>query len=326
MSIHRLAFAASVVLGFSSPALAQVAVEGIVPPSADAEVFNLAGLDAFQQNHSARNATYQSVRARFQLPEDSRIGDTVTQSGMFLTSQGKSETVNKPNLWLSFSGRSYFDQYEGYSADLTAGMDWLVGSSSVLGLMIGAGTTDLDDPTFSEAQTSSYLVGGYAAHVFASGVQVDGYLAHAAVDYEVGATEFDTKRTLAGFSVRRDVAVSTGVLQPRLQLSGSWEDFPTGVGGVTGGITEQFIGSIGARHEFNTTFHSRGFTPWASLDIEYGHQEDTTGVIDYFLYPRLGLGLIGNVGQGTLSTSVDVGHVRSDVYAVGVELSYRYSF
>jgi hypothetical protein len=78
-------------------------------------------------------------------------------------------------------------------------LDWLVGGSSVVGLMIGAAATDLEDPFMAEAKTSFYLIGAYAAQGFASGVQIDGYLARSAVDYEVGATEFETRRTLAGF-------------------------------------------------------------------------------------------------------------------------------
>lgn len=298
-------------------------VEVVAPPVEDV-VASLSGVGAFHQNQSVRTGMDQNLRTRFQ--GGARSNDSVTQSGVFVSTQGKSEAATDTNVWLSFSGRSYFDGYEGYSADLVAGVDWLVGGSSVVGLMIGAGATDLEDSTFAEAKTSSYMIGAYAAHGFASGVQVDGYIAHSGVDYEVGVTEFDTTRTLAGLAFSGEVAVSKGVLQPRARVSGSWEDFPAGVGGVTGGTTEQYTGSIGARHEWNTTVLSSGLTPWASLDIEYGHQEDTTGVIDYFLAPRVGLGLIGNVGAGMLSTSVDIGYVRSDVYAVGFEVAYRYSF
>jgi hypothetical protein len=303
--------------------VAEPVVEVVAPP-VGAVVASLSEVGALHQNQSVRSGMDKNLRTRFL--GGARSSDTVTQSGAFVSTQGKSETATNTNVWLSFSGRSYFDGYEGYSADLAAGVDWLVGESSVVGLMIGAGATDLEDSTFSEAKTSSYLIGAYAAHGFASGVQVDGYIAHSGVDYEVGATEFDTTRTLAGLAVSGEVAVSTGVMQPRVRVSGSWEDFPAGVGGVTGGTTEQYTGSIGARHEWNTTVVSSGLTPWASLDVEYGHQEDTTGVIDYFLSPRVGLGLIGSLGEGMLSTSVDIGYVRSDVYAVGFEMSYRYSF
>jgi hypothetical protein len=301
----------------------ETVVEVAAPP-VRAVVASLSGIGAFHQNQSVRSGMDQNLRTRVQ--GGSRSNDTVTQSGVFVSTQGKSEAATGTNVWLSFSGRSYFDGYEGYSADVAAGMDWMVGGSSVVGLMIGAGATDLQDSVFADSKTSSYMIGAYAGHGFASGVQIDGYIAHSAVDYEVGATAFDTTRTLAGLSVSGDVAVSTGVVQPRARISGSWEDFPAGIGGVTGGTTEQYTGSLGARHEWNTTVLSSGLTPWASLDIEYGYQENTSGASDDFMAPRIGLGLFGAVGEGILSTSVDVGRVRSDVYDVGFEVSYRYSF
>lgn len=326
MTKYRLALAASVLFGVAPPAFAQVETEQIAGPSMDAAVFALSGVGGFQQGHAARKAIDQTLRGRFQLPGASGTGDAVTRSDLFVSTQGNSGAAHEANAWLAFSGASYFDGYEGYSADLSAGMDWRLGQSGVLGLMLGAGKTDLEDSVSPETGTSSYTVGAYAAHAFASGVVIDGYLAHSALDYEVGAAAFDTTRTQAGFSVSGAVAMSTGVLQPRMRLSGSWEDFPLGVGGVTGGTTEQFIGSVGARHAFNATVMAGGLTPWASFDLEYGHQEDTTGVIDYFLSPRVGLGVTGDLGAGVLSTSIDIGYVRSDVYGVGIEMSYGFSF
>lgn len=296
----------------------------VVVPNVGGKVANLAGIGAFHQNQSVRNGMAKNLRGR--LGAGPQATDSATQSGVFVSTQGKSRATTNTNVWMSFSRRAYFDGYEGHSADLSAGMDWLVGGSGVVGLIIGAAATDLEDPILAEAKTSSYLIGAYAAHGFPSGVQIDGYLTRSAVDYEVGATEFETTRTLAGLTLTGDITVPTGTMQPRVRVSGSWEDFPTGIGGVSGGANEQYTGAFGARHEWNTRFLSSGLTPWASLDIEYGYQEDTSGARDYYVAPRIGFGLLGAIGNGFLSTSVDIGRVRSDVYDVGLEVAYRHSF
>ncbi len=287
-----------------------------------AVVSSLAGIGVIHQNQSLRVALDHNLLGRLQGGE--RPEAAVTRSSAFVSTQGMSDQPMDGNAWLSLNSRAYFDGYEGHATDFSAGMDWLLSESSIVGVVIGAGLTDLEDATVSEAKSSSLLIGAYGAYGLASGVLVDGYLAYSVVDYDVGDADFDTNRTLAGLSVNGNVSVSSGVLQPRVRLSGSWEDFPTDVVGLTGGASQQYRASIGARHDWNSTLAGTGLKPWASLDFEYGYQEDTDGLTDDFFAPRLGIGLNGTVGLGVLTASIDVGRTTSDVYDAGLALSYEF--
>lgn len=296
----------------------------LAAPPISTAAFDLAEIRTAHQNQSLRFALDRNIRGR--IADGSSSEPTVTRSNLFMSTDGMNDGTTSINAWVTVSGRAFFDGYDGYSTDVIAGADWLVGNSSVIGVMAGAGMTDLEDSTISKAETSSYLVGVYGGHGFSSNVQVDGYLAYSGVDYDVSTTSFDTDRWLAGLAISDQVAIASGTLEHRARFFGSWEDFPSGVAGIPGGTTEQYRFSVGMRHEWNAMLPGTYMRPWASLDLEYGRQEDTNNLQSDFVAPRLGVGVSGTVGSGSLSASLDVGRATSDVVDSGVEFSYSLSF
>ena len=296
----------------------------LAAPPITAAAFDLAEISTTHQNQSLRFALDRNIRGR--IADVSSSEPLVTRSNLFMSTDGMNQGTTSINAWVTVSGRAFFDGYDGYSTDVIAGADWLVGNSSVIGVMAGAGMTDLEDSTISKAETSSYLVGVYGGHGFSSNVQVDGYLAYSGVDYDVSTTSFDTDRWLAGLAISDQVAIASGTLEHRARFFGSWEDFPSGVAGIPGGTTEQYRFSVGVRHEWNAMLPGTYMRPWASLDLEYGRQEDTNNLQSDFVAPRLGVGLSGKVGSGNLSASLDVGRTTSEVLDSGLEVSYNLMF
>lgn len=296
----------------------------LAAPPISAAVFDLAEISTAHQNQSLRFALDRNIRSR--IGDDSSSEPVVTRSNFFMSTDGMNDDTKSINAWVTASGRAFFDGYDGYSTDVIAGADWLLGNSGVFGVMAGVGMTDIDDSTVSKAETSSYLVGLYGGHGFSSNVQIDGYLAYSGVDYDVDTTSFDTDRWLAGLAISDQVAIASGILEHRARVFGAWEDFPADVGGIPGGTTEQYRFSVGVRHEWNAILPGTYMRPWASLDLEYGRQEDTNNLQSDFVAPRLGVGVSGTVGSGSLSASLDVGRTTSDVVDSGLEFSYSLSF
>lgn len=296
----------------------------LATPPISAAVFDLAEISTAHQNQSLRFALDRNIRGR--ISGGSSSEPMVTRSNLFMSTDGTNDGASSMNAWVTVSGRAFFDGYDGYSTDVIAGADWLLGSSGVFGVMAGVGMTDIDDSIVSKAETSSYLVGIYGGYGFSGNVQVDGYLAYSGVDYDVNTISFDTDRWLAGLAISDQVVIASGTLEHRVRFFGSLEDFPAGVAGITGGTTEQYRVSVGIRHEWNAVLPETYIRPWASLDLEYGRQEDTNNLQSDFVAPRLGIGLSGSAGPGNLSASLDVGRTTSNVVDSGLEISYNMAF
>jgi hypothetical protein len=276
------------------------------------------------QQQALRSALNQNISSRLQ---GSNGGVSASSSRIFFSAPNTQEpSTIDANVWFSFDGRAYFEGYEGYSADYSTGIDALLGTSSLIGLMVGAGVTNLKDSSIADSESTYVMLGAYGGHALANGLQLDGYLAYAAVDYEVGTTEFETERMMASLSLQKAMEVSSGAVQLRASLSGSWEEFPVDVSGVAGASSQQYKATAGARHDWSHELAGTPLTPWASLDLEYGYAEDYSGVSDEFVSPRVAFGLNGFVGVGALNASIDLGQTTSDVYDAGFNLSYDFKF
>jgi len=281
-------------------------------------------LDKHRQQRTLKTALGSNASSRL-----GRRGENiVTRNTFFLSTQNfAGDEKMEVSAWLSFGARAYFSGYEGHSLDLMFGIDHLVTDNTLLGVMLGAGNSDLEDTVGNDTKTDSLLVGLYGAHRFSdSNIILDGYLTYAAVDYASGATTFDTERILAGLTVSGTYDVAAGIVSPRARLSGAWEDFPAGAVGAVGGTTRQMLASVGAQMSWNTALPGTPLLPFASLDVEYGSAEEVGGLSDNFLAPRLGFGVSGTIGRGNLALSFDVGRTTSNVTDAGFEVSYAFKF
>jgi len=263
----------------------------------------------------------------------SRLGggntNAVTSNYVFLstTNLADDDETMDLNVWVALDTRAYFDGYEGYSADVTVGMDYLINQNTLIGFMVSAGTSDLEDDAGNVADSDTVMLGGYGAHRFAgTDITLDGYLAIGTANYETSTGDFDTNRALVGVSLSGSYAMPSGILTPRARGWATWEDFPSGAVATVGGRTRQSLLSVGAQMNWAQTIAGTDLRPVASLDIEYRSSDGIDGTSDDFFSPRIGGGVEGMVGSGTLAVSLDVGRTSSDVIDAGLGLVYDLRF
>jgi hypothetical protein len=289
------------------------------------QVLDLAQISTAGQQRAIGDALDRNLNGRF----DGGGSNFASRNAVFVSTQnaaGNRGARTEYNAWMSLSGRYYWDGYEGYSADVLFGMDRLVTSNTLVGLMIGVGATDLEIDGGAETSTDSVLFGAYGAHEYQSGMMIDGYLAYSSVSYDAGGTQLDTERYHLGISVSGDVETASGVLQPRAGLGAAWEDFPDGVAGITAGYSRQLAATLGVRHDWTAPLGGTNLMPFASIDFEYNTTDGSDGASDEYIAPRLGFGLEGEIGNGYFASSIDIGQAASNVYDAGIDLSYEFRF
>ncbi|MEZ5755996.1 MAG: autotransporter outer membrane beta-barrel domain-containing protein [Paracoccaceae bacterium] len=281
-----------------------------------AEVILLSG---FAQQQSISSALGRNFRNRFGLPGAVPQGP----QNVFASTKGQGSDVS---AWVSLSGRSFWDGYDGSAADLSFGVDSFVSANTLVGVMVGLNRLSVSDATGASTDADAAMIGLYGAQGLAGDLLADGYLAWSRVSYDAAGSSFDTDRIMAGLGLSGSIEQAAGQLQPRARLSAAWEDFPTGVTGVVAGNSQQITASLGARFDWRDPMPGTALTPFLSIDIEYGRLRDTSGVDDDYLAPRLGLGVNGMVGAGRLSASLDIGKSGSNVQDAGLDLTYEMTF
>ncbi len=279
---------------------------------------NLVVVSGLAQQQAITTSLGRNYRNRF------GSGDVAQPSnGVFASSKGRADEVS---AWVSMTGRTYWDSYEGNAVDLTFGLDKFVSANSLAGVMVGVNRLSVSNSAGSSTDATAAMVGVYAAHSYASGTLTDAYLAWSRVSYDASGSSFDTDRWTAGIAATGNIEQATGTLQPRARISASWEDFPTGVSGVVAGTTEQYVVAIGARFDWKDALEGTALKPFASVDLEYGSVKDTSSVRDTFLAPRFGFGVNGMLGGGFLTASIDAGRTTSSVFDAGLDLNYEFNF
>lgn len=280
---------------------------------------NLTIFSSVAQQQAITTSLGRNYRNRFGNPGAAEQ----PSDGVFASTKGQGEDIS---AWVSMTGRTYWDGYDGNAVDLTFGVDKFVSANSLLGVMLGVNRLSVSDATGASTDANAAMIGVYAAHSYADGTLTDAYLAWSRVSYDASGSSFDTDRWSAGLAVTGAIEQANGTLQPRARLAASWEDFPTGVTGVVAGTTQQVTASIGARFDWKEALSGTALKTFASVDFEYGSTKDTAGLRDTFIAPRFGFGVNGMVGAGVLTASFDVGQTTSDVYDAGIDLNYEFSF
>ncbi len=271
------------------------------------------------QQRAINTALGRNYRARFAMAGVAQAsGDQ-----LFASTKGQGQDVS---AWVSTSGRTYWDGYEGESVDLTLGLDSFVSQNTLVGVMLGFNSLSVTDLSGASTDADAAMFGVYAAHGYSNGLLTDAYLAWSRVSYDASGASFKTDRVMASIGVSGMIEQAGGTLQPRARLTGTWEDFPTGITGVVAGNTEQLLASVGAQFDWRDALTGTNLRPFISVDLEYGNAKDTSGNRDEFLAPRIGFGVNGSVEGGILSASVDFGRTTSDVYDAGLDLSYEVQF
>lgn len=270
------------------------------------------------------NAVQGALGRQFSARFTGSAENVATKDMVFFSTKGDAD----PDAvgWLSLSSRLFWDDYEGHSVDFLVGADWLVARATLVGLMVGLGTLDVDDSSGASTDADALTLGVYAAHQFPAGFRIDGYLAYSAVDYDANGTDLDTDRYMGGLTVSGTVALAAGTLTPRSSLLAAYEDFPAGTGVVTAGEAQRYQLSVGARFDGASPIPGTGLMPYGSLDVEFASYEDSDGDSFEYVAPRVGLGVAGGLAGGTLGVGLDIGQSAKDVYDAGLRAEYVIRF
>lgn len=220
----------------SMPGAAQQAFEPIVN--------NLAAVASTGQQRTLASAVDNTAAARLRGADD-----VTTRNGALFFSTSHHEGANHvdASAWFALDTRAYFDAVDGHSADIAVGIDTLVQPGTLIGFTLGVGKSDIEDSAGSKADSTAFSFGVYGAHdLNGSGIILSGYASRASIDYDTGASEFETDRTIVGLGLSGPPKQgSMGTLSPRARIWSSWEDFPTGTAAVAGGTTRQVSASVG---------------------------------------------------------------------------------
>ncbi|TGD44879.1 autotransporter outer membrane beta-barrel domain-containing protein [Pseudotabrizicola sediminis] len=296
-------------------------------PASDTIVSQAATISAASQSRAISNGIAANTRSRL----GAGGSNTVSRSGMFFSTQNATRSALETaeyNLWVSGELRNFNGGLDGFSADLTLGVDRLINENMLAGLLLAYGRTDLDDG-LGEATVDSPAIGAYFASRFAGDLILDAYLAYARPETETAGTTFKSDRVSAGLMLSGQYALSTGTMRPFARLNASVEDQPayTGTNGpVAATDLRSHTASVGARFESAVALGSTGLLPYISGAIDYGYTDNGLSASDDFFYPRFGFGVAGPVGTGYVALDVDAGKARSDTYDVGLRLTYEAKF
>lgn len=283
---------------------------------------------------------------------------SISSSGFFFQSSGlgqvldgtgtlssKSAAETDWNVW----GQGRYTRYEGddnsFSGDqidLVLGADYRLNADTVLGGLLGFGTTDFDVGTDGGFDANGKTLGAYWAHRF-GGLTADAMLAHTWSDYDVasaGATgSFDAKRITLAASLRGQVQRPGVTLEPVAQLLYAIEDqdgYTDSLGGTVDAATVKAGRlSLGSRFLFDERVTGAGlYRPWLGLYADY-HFSDADAnpasslpALDDQLSARIAAGFsYVFANQGKLSVDLSLGGLGSGdylSYGLGVEYAIRF--
>ncbi len=265
-----------------------------------------------------------SVRGRF----DGGPAASVTRNGVAFSSQTDDGGFG---LWGTLSFRGYSADSEagdGRSADLVFGIDRALTDRLLAGAFVAHGRGRFG-PEADETDVTATVGGVYGAVRFGPALTLDGYLGGGTARYDLDGADIDADRRIAGLSLSGTREFRAGILTPTLALRAARDDLPrteTDSASFAAQRIETVTASLGARFDWAGVLPGTGLHPWLSVGLDHGRVDPGRGDRSDFTAPRLGLGLAGRVGPGTLSVDLDAGKVASDVRDAGLALSYRLAF
>ena len=256
-------------------------------------------------------------------------GTQVTSNRVFVSTSGKGSGLVSPdwNAWAAVSGRNFNGTTSGNAADLVAGVDRMVGPSSLAGGLLGFESASLTDGT-TPASATAPMVGVYFGTRSGS-LKTDGFISVASPQVTTNGATFTSNRQSGGLSVSKDMPRGNSMLRFTGRVSGFSDAQPSYVTGGAVTVAANKISKVVASAAVRWTFleaGKSGFTPYISGAAEYSVVSETaTGVVT-FGSPRFGFGISGPLGGGTLAFAVDVGRIGANTIDTGVKLRYDLKF
>jgi len=232
------------------------------------------------------------------------------------------------NLWMTFEGRGYSGGLDGRSNDVVGGIDRLIGTDVLVGVVAGLGQSTVTDIGTPQVVTSPML-GGYIVGNFGGHLVLEGFVSAANPSYAISGANFSTSRVGAGLTVRGAISHRNLAIEPFMSAHSYREQQPTYTTGGGAVIAANSVNSIAASMGVKVSFANpdqSGFSPYVSAAADFRRLTTTANGTDSVLAPRFGMGVQGTLGEGEISVDLDFGKSRSDTYDRGVKFGYLLKF
>ena len=183
----------------------------VAPPVVNTPDITVNTVSAISANsQTTAISTGISTNTRLRLGGNAAASRTqVTRSMAFLSTQslpGTAREFGQPdwNAWVSTEGRQYSGTLDGWSADVSLGVDRLLRDDVLLGGLLGVGRMDVDSSAQNVAVTTVSL-GAYFAKRFQDDLYLDGFISAGRPDYQAGNAKFTAQRTAASLALTGSV-------------------------------------------------------------------------------------------------------------------------
>ena len=236
------------------------------------------------------------------------------------------------NIWAS--GRyDHFDgdgnSFDGGVGTITAGADYRMSDTLLVGALVGYGKSDIDVGTTGNLESDGYTLGAYFGAKLENSITADGFVAYTRSDYDIrsGAVtgDFDADRYSVGINVYGSMPMDGFTIEPGISFIYGSESQDSYVDSAATAIAGQTIKSgrvsIGPKFVFDPIDNGNGsFTPWFGARYEFNFSDAnvvaSTGTPDVgdSSSARVSAGFTTDFGAGTFSLSGDVGGLGSGDY------------
>ena len=305
--------------------------------SATLTVFAVSAQAAFAQeseyypeNDPTAEAGAQSASVETRFLGDS-VGEAVTLrfSGPTDLVTQDSEAEGSPlTYWTGAEARVVSGDSDGWQAEGIFGVDYFVGSQSLVGGFVGLGKSDRDI-LGSRTQVSAQVLGGYYAQALEGGTLVHVFLGGGNAEFESDGASFDAPRKMAGFSISGETKREKTVFVPSIRAMAVRDEMPafTGDSGAhPAANVDGLTVSATARWESVEPFGDGDLLPYVSVGVDYLYTDLDNGMTDKAIAPRVGVGLFGQVGDGLFALDLDAGKVDSGSFDLGARATYSFGF
>ena len=255
--------------------------------------------------------------------------NSVTRNNLFFSTKntpGQYSAGSDWSAWVSTDIRGYSSGSTGNGFDFLFGADKAISENTIAGVILGYSKLDLTTATV-KTTSSGPALGAYIASDLGNGLTFDAFVLASRPKYQVGTGRFTANRRAGGLSLRGEVSAGQVKIAPVAKIYGFTENQPSYTfsgGTVAANRITSLTGHLGAR--FSPTVAMKGFSPYLSLGADFSRRTSTQSGRESFTSPRIGLGFVAELGQGTLAVDLTGGHATKGVRDLGGSITYTINF
>ncbi|SDW29982.1 autotransporter outer membrane beta-barrel domain-containing protein [Litoreibacter albidus] len=236
------------------------------------------------------------------------------------------------SAWISADTKRLNGTYSGNSSNLVFGVDAMVGSNLIVGLIGGYNRSSVDLPSGQRVKADGFSVGPYFSARLSDSLSLDGFIGFGKPDYNVDGGQFSGDKTFGNLTLSGSVPMQNAELSPFISVASVREKLPafsSTAPVVAYAATEikSFVATLGTNVHYNAI--DRGnltYLPTAGLEIDYVRNDDGFGNVDSFTTPRISGGVTIISDTGALNLGANVARTSEGTTTVGVNAGYYFQF